>query len=88
MWWFWCNCDLQLLANFRLFHYGWLVALMVSDSGLLWWFVGEFAFGCFLLLVVFWWFSNSGLFWLVACEFGWFACGWCGFAILCLVTGF
>lgn len=48
---------------------------MVSDSGLLWWFVGEFAFGCFLLLVVFWWFSNSGLFCLVACEV-WVVCVW------------
>lgn len=61
---------------------------MVSDSGLLWWFVGEFAFGCFLLLVVFWWFSNSGLFAWLLVRFGWFVCGWCGFAILCLVTGF
>lgn len=61
---------------------------MVSDSGLLWWFVGEFAFGCFLLWLYFGDFLILVCFAWLLVGFGWFACGWCGFAILCLVTGF
>lgn len=61
---------------------------MVSDSGLLWWFVGEFAFGCFCFWLYFGGFLILVCFAWLLVRFGWFECGWCGFAILCLITGF